>query len=157
VNNDLMFSSGKDDWGTPPALFDKLHAEFRFKTDAAAHTGNSLLPRWFGPGAEIDDALSADWRGLGPFYCNPPYSRGLQHKFVAKAALERRRGETIVMLLPARTDTVSFHAHIWDCVSHEPRTNVEVRFLPRRIKFVGATAGAPFPSMVIVFRGSYLV
>jgi site-specific DNA-methyltransferase (adenine-specific) len=153
VNNDLMFSSGKDDWGTPPALFDQLHAEFGFMWDAAAHAGNCLLPSWFGPGAANENALTAHWFGLGPFFCNPPYSRGLQHKFVAKAAEARREGETTVMLLPARTDTLSFHMHIWDRENHRPRPGVEVRFLKGRLKFVGAAAGAPFPSMIVVFRG----
>ncbi len=58
------------------------------------------------------------------------------------------------MLLPARTDTKAFHAYIWDGEKHQPRAGVEVRFLPGRIKFVGAAHGAPFPSMIVIFRGA---
>ncbi len=60
---------------------------------------------------------------------------------------------TMVMLLPARTDTKAFHDYIWDNEAHRPYCDVEVRFLKGRIKFVGAKHGAPFPSMVVVFRG----
>jgi hypothetical protein len=86
-------------------------------------------------------------------YVNPPYSRGLQAKFIAKAASERLKGVTTVMLIPARTDTKAFHCLIWDTEKHRPHLGVEVRFLPGRIKFVGAKHGAPFPSMIVIFRG----
>jgi hypothetical protein len=85
-------------------------------------------------------------------WLNCPYSKGLQKQFIAKAAAERLNGVTTVMLLPARTDTKAFHAHIWDASANHPRTGVEVRFLKGRLKFIGATHGAPFPSMVVVFR-----
>jgi phage N-6-adenine-methyltransferase len=158
VNTATLFSTGKDDWGTPPELFAQLDAEFHFDIDVAATAGNSLRPLFYD--AE-SDALSRDWSKAGSWlneseatvaYCNPPYSRGQQHKFIAKAAAERLNGVTTVMLLPARTDTRSFHAHIWDTEKHQPRPGVEVRFLKGRVKFVGATAGAPFPSMIVIFR-----
>jgi hypothetical protein len=57
------------------------------------------------------------------------------------------------MLLPARTDTKAFHAWIWDEHRHRPRPGVELRLLRGRLRFVGASACAPFPSMVVVFRG----
>lgn len=49
------------------------------------------------------------------------------------------------MLIPARTDTKYFH----DYILHR----AEVRFVRGRLKFGQAAAGAPFPSMVVVFRG----
>src|SRR5690348_12499528 len=105
----LMFSTGKDDWRTPPELFAALNTEFGFVVDVAANQSNSLCEEW------AVDGLTFDWRlALGSCWCNPPYSRGLQGKFIAKAAFERERGVTTVMLLPARTDTKAFHAHIWD-------------------------------------------
>lgn len=149
----LMFSSGKDDWGTPPELFAALNAEFGFTLDVAANAENHLCDVWFGPGSPYEtDALVKSWMDEIA-WCNPPYSRGLQHQFVEKAAMEAAWfGATTVMLLPARTDTRSFHMHIWDAEQHKPRPGVEVRFLKGRLKFVGASAGAPFPSMVVVFR-----
>lgn len=152
-----MFSSGKNDWGTPAKIFDPLHAEFRFSWDVAATAESAVTPGcFFGPGSEHgENALDVPW---GPFvsacWCNPPYSRGLQGKFIAKAAEESARGALVVMLLPARTDTKAFHRYIWNQYEHAPHPGVEVRFLKGRIRFVGAPAPAPFPSMVVVFRGA---
>lgn len=152
-----MFSTGKDDWGTPPEIFNPLNAEFSFQLDAAATLFNRKCSNYFGPDhliAERRDGLAQEWSSFaGPVWVNPPYSRGLQAEFVWKAEEQRLRGVTSVMLLPARTDTRAFHGVIWDRFSHRPHPGIEVRFLKGRIKFVGAPAGAPFPSMVVVFRG----
>lgn len=147
----VHFSSARDDWETPPEIFDPLNAEFGFTLDVAANSENAK--HWFhlGPGGWCSDALATGWDGV--CWCNPPYSRGLQGNFIAKAATERLRGVTTVMLIPARTDTKAFHAYIWDADKHQPRKGVEVRFLKGRIKFVGAKHGAPFPSMVVIFMG----
>lgn len=158
----VMFSSGKDDWETPPALFAELSDEFKFALDVAANIHNRKVPCYLGPDNydfELRDALSADWAdvlrhiGLGATcWCNPPYSRGLQAAFIHKAAVEMLRGVTTVMLIPARTDTRAFHACIWNCGQHEPYIGIEVWFLKGRLKFVGAKHSAPFPSMIVVFR-----
>lgn len=164
MNNAVMFSSAKDDWRTPPELFVKLDAEFGFAIDMAANRENALCAGYFGPDGLGEDGLLGDYgralravedgTGRRAFWCNPPYSRGLQAKFIAKAAAESSIGRTVVMLLPARTDTIAFHRHIWDADKHQPRPGVEVRFLKGRITFVGAEHGAPFPSMIVVFRGA---
>ena len=57
---------------------------------------------------------------------------------------QRGRGATVVMLLPARTDTRWFHDYIYG--------KAEVRFVRGRLKFGGSKNSAPFPSMVVVFR-----
>ena len=158
MNTALMFSTGKDDWQTPPELFAQLDAEFHFVCDVAATRENRLCPLWFGPDSHFGSALGLkDWRFNEvpcAYWCNPPYSKGLQGKFIARAALERQHGITTVMLIPARTDTRAFHQYVWDATKHQPREGVEVRFLPGRLKFVGAKDAAPFPSMVVVFRGA---
>ena len=51
------------------------------------------------------------------------------------------------MLIPARTDTRWFHEYIYG------RKNVEIRFIRGRLKFGGSKNSAPFPSMVVIFRG----
>jgi phage N-6-adenine-methyltransferase len=151
MNKAVLFSSSRDDWQTPPEVFGPLRQEFRFTIDAACSPGNALC------GWAIYDALNMDWSDDGDYtnsrvFVNPPYSRGLQGKFIAKAAEEAGKGALVVMLIPARTDTKAFHAHIWDAEKHQPRPGVEVRFLPGRIKFVGAKHGAPFPSMIVIWR-----
>lgn len=151
MNTAVLFSSARDDWETPQPLFDALNKEFHFDVDVAANAKNAKCGLWIDDGGELADWTFGNVRLT--CWCNPPYSRGLQKKFIAKAAAERTRGVTTVMLLPARTDTKAFHAHIWDCEKHQPRPGVEVRFLPGRLKFVGAKDSAPFPSMVVIFRG----
>ena len=151
MNNALMFSSKSDEWSTPQGTFDALNVEFSFDIDLAATAENSKCGHWFYD-AE-DDSLTKAWsRGHKRGWLNPPYSRQLCGKFIAKAADERAKGFLTVMLLPARTDTKAFHAHIWDAEKHQPREGVEVRFLKGRLKFGGCKDAAPFPSMVVVFR-----
>jgi site-specific DNA-methyltransferase (adenine-specific) len=145
-----MFSSKSDEWSTPQDCWDLLDLEFQFVADMAASRDNSKCPIYW---SESHSALTAArWPTVGPVWCNPPYSRGLSKLFISKAAAERLNGVTTVMLLPARTDTKAFHAHIWDAAAHRPRPGVEVRFLPGRLKFGGCKDPAPFPSMVVVFR-----
>lgn len=148
----VHFSSGKDDWETPDDLFNKYDATYHFVLDAAADSRNHKTPEWLGPGGIEEDALTAAWPlSKGNIWLNPPYSRGLQKKFVEKAVLEADifreitgyRDHHIVCLLPARTDTKLFHEVIVP--------NGEVEFLKGRIKFKGAKASAPFPSMIVVF------
>ena len=149
MNNAVLFSSRSDEWETPQDVFDSLHAEFNFEVDLAATYENRKCERWWD---KDDDSLSYPWyahadRG----WLNPPYSRSLCAKFIAKASEERRQGFLTVMLLPARTDTRAFHAYIWDSEKHRPRGGVEVRFLSGRLRFSGCTNAAPFPSMIVVF------
>ena len=55
-------------------------------------------------------------------------------------------GNTVVMLLPARTDTMVPRLHI-------QQKNVEVRFLKGRLRFGRGEKPAPFPSMIVIFHG----
>ena len=154
MNSTLMFSKASDEWATPQETFDALDAEFNFTCDAAATDENKKCAFRF---TETDDALSFSWweraaiAEVPPvFWLNPPYSKC--REFIAKAAEEARKGCTVVCLVPSRTDTRWWHEHVWNQEAHQPRPGVEVRFLKGRLKFGGATAGAPFPSVVIVFR-----
>lgn len=154
MNKKLHFSTGKDDWQTPPELFQRYHHKFNFILDAAANRNNHLLPAWFGPGGEEEDALSTEWPlNQGNVWLNPPYSRGLQIKFVKKALAEvnKHRFYSVVALLPARTDTALFHDYLY----HQPQ--VHISFLRGRLKFVGATNSAPFPSMIVTMYGGIII
>lgn len=79
----------------------------------------------------------------GVTFCNPPYGREIG-KWVRKAYEESKKGPTVVMLLPARTDTKWFHDYIYG--------KAEIRFIRGRLKFGGGENSAPFPSMVVVFQ-----
>lgn len=148
MNSALMFSKASDEWATPQDTYDALHREFGFTLDAAASHENTKCFEFF---SIEDDALARDWHeGYTAVWLNPPYSKC--REFIAKAAEEARKGCTVVCLVPSRTDTRWWHEHVWNQETHQPRPGVEVRFMKGRLKFGGATAGAPFPSVVIVFR-----
>lgn len=143
-------STGKDDWETPDDLFTTLNDKYHFVLDAAANETNHKCETWFGPGSGSDAlAESTNWQywlAQGNIWLNPPYSRGLQAYFIARASIEvmSQCNGVVVCLLPARTDTKLFHNWLWK------RPNVEIEFLKGRLKFKGAKQGAPFPSMIAV-------
>lgn len=141
----VAYSSKRMDWETPTALFDQLDAEFHFTLDAAASHDNHKCSRYF---TAEDDGLAQSWAGETVF-CNPPYGRELT-RWVEKAWREAQApATTIVLLIPARTDTKWFHSYI--------HRRAEIRFLKGRIRFeVGGVAcdSAPFPSMVVVMGGA---
>ena len=78
-------------------------------------------------------------------FINPPYSQ--IGKWVEKAFYESRTDNSVcVLLIPARTDTKWFHRFILH--------RAEVRFIKGRLRFSGTDCNAPFPSMVVIFRGA---
>jgi phage N-6-adenine-methyltransferase len=154
VNSALMFSKASDEWATPEDFYRGVFHEFGCTFDAAATAENTQCDFWYGPGSEFgEDALAVNWSEFADqwHWCNPPYSKC--REFVAKAAAERRKGVTTVMLLPARTDTRWFHESLWDSSTHRPQTDIEIRLLRGRLKFVGSKNSAPFPSMLVVLHG----
>ena len=80
-------------------------------------------------------------------FCNPPYSQ--IGDWVEKAYREASKDHTLVVLLiPSRTDTKYFHDFIYQ--------RSEIRFVRGRLKFGEAIHNAPFPSMIVIFRGAYI-
>lgn len=136
MNEKLFFSSKTDLWETPQDFFDKLNEEFHFQTDVCALPENAKCENFYTP---EQDGLVQEWSGT--CWCNPPYGRQIA-KWVRKASESKA---TTVMLIPARTDTAWFHDYIYG--------KAEVRFVRGRLRFSGAKVNAPFPSMVVVFRG----
>lgn len=121
----VLFSSKTPHHATPGALYVELDAEFHFTLDPCPLYGN--------------DGLTRSWRGHR-VYCNPPYGREIG-TWLAK----RAEAELAVFLLPARTDTAWWHDYALKAD--------EIRFIRGRLKFGDAKAGAPFPSVVLVYRG----
>lgn len=133
--NDALFSHKTDLWETPQDFFDRLNDEFHFDLDVCALAENAKCERYFTPSM---DGLNQKWTGT--VWCNPPYGRQIA-KWVKKAA---ESDCTVVMLIPARTDTRWFHDYIYG--------KAEIRFLRGRLKFGGAKWNAPFPCMVVIWR-----
>ena len=143
MKTDVMFSSRSCNWATPQDFYDRLNAEFQFTLDPCADEGNHKCGRYY---TQEQDGLSMDWTGERVF-CNPPYGRETA-KWVQKCFDEVYAGgcQCAVMLLPARTDTRWFHDYIYH--------RAEIRFIRGRLKFGDGVSPAPFPSMVVIFRGS---
>ncbi len=132
--------SQTDDWATPQNLFDELDAIHNFTLDVAASSTNHKTDKWFGldhDDPELRDGLQMSWAGE-TVWCNPPYGRVI--KQWVKKAHEESKHASIVMLLPARTDTAWFHDY---AVRHK------VTFIRGRLKFGNGLVGAPFPSILV--------
>ena len=135
-----------DAWETPQALFGALDAEFRFTLDVCAMPTNSKCGRFYSP---RQDGLNQPW---APERCwmNPPYSA--PHAWVRKAVEEANRGALVVALLRCDPST-RWWAEFWNYEQHRPRrAGDEVRFLPHRVRFVGANGSPNFASVVVVMR-----
>lgn len=140
MNTELMFSSQSNEWATPQDFYDKLNNEFNFTLDPCATDENHKCKDYF---TIADDGLSKSWYEEVVF-CNPPYGRELR-KWVEKSYNESLKGgTTVVMLIPARTDTSYFH----DFIYHKS----EIRFIRGRLKFGDSKNSAPFPSMIVIYR-----
>ncbi len=140
MNTALMFSSKTDEWETPQDFFDELDKEFHFTLDPCATHENAKCKKYY---TVKEDGLKQDWQGETVF-CNPPYGKAIKN-WVKKCYEESRKpNTTVVMLIPARTDTTYFHEYIY-------KKAKEIRFVKGRLKFGCSKNSAPFPSMVVIF------
>lgn len=150
----VMFSSNKDYWETPQSYFDELNDRFHFTLDAAASEDNHKCDRYY---TAASDGLAQDWSGETVF-CNPPYGNAETGIWTKKCYEEAQKpGTTVCLLIPARTDRKSFHDYIYK------KPGVEIEFLRGRLAFElggdpirdknGKPMNAPFPSMLVIFRG----
>lgn len=133
----VHFMSVKTDWKTPWGLFDALDSEFGFTLDPCASHDNHKCDKYY---TEENDGLSQSWANEVVFM-NPPYGRDIP-KWIEKAYSES--SATVVCLISSRTDTKWWHKY---CMKAD-----EIRFLDRRLEFVGTGNKAPFPSVLVVFK-----
>ena len=140
MKTETLFSHATDEWATPEKLYQELDEEFHFTLDPCATDENHKCDLYF---TREQNGLNYSWGGYRVF-CNPPYSDIAT--WVKKAYEEGHKENTIVvLLLYSRTDTKYFH----DYIIHRS----EIRILKGRVKFGGAEYNAPFPSMIVIFRG----
>ncbi|NPY23143.1 hypothetical protein [Pseudomonas aeruginosa] len=85
---------GKHYWLTPPALLQKLDAEFRFNFDPCPY-----------PKPEGFDGLTCDWGASN--YVNPPFGSIIHEgkkkgptAWARKAIAEHQKGKTVVLVYP---------------------------------------------------------
>lgn len=126
--NRVLFSSLKQDWRTPDAIYMELAGEFCFDHDPC-------------PPNPTVDGLTSEWGESN--FVNPPYNNIAA--WMKKGWEEWRKGKTVVFLIPSRTDTKWWHLFCMKAT--------EIRFIEGRLKFKGAKNNAPFPSAVVIFDG----
>ena len=136
INNSL-FSSKNEEWETPQYLFESLDQEFKFTVDVASNDENYKVYKHY---TKKEDGLNQNWNNER-VWCNPPYGKNI-YEWVKKAYLSK---SLVVMLLPARTDTKWFHEYILN--------KAEIRFLKGRLRFGNSKNSAPFPSMIVIYKG----
>jgi phage N-6-adenine-methyltransferase len=144
VNKQLAESKGvdqKDLWETPAHIFEPLNKEFRFTLDPCC-TNETRKCNWYLTPKQ--DGLSVCWKDQRVFV-NPPYSRDNIDKWVEKCWKESKHA-TVVALLPVSTSAKWWHRWIVG--------KAELRFIERRVRFVGAPYTAPFSSVIAVFGGA---
>ena len=138
MNTGVIFSSDDMTWETPQNIFNKLDNEFNFTLDVCALAETAKCKKYYTPDT---DGLKQEWNGT--CWMNPPYGRQIG-EWLKKAYEDSLKGNTIVCLIPSRTDTKYWHDY---CMKAS-----EIRFVKGRLKFGNATNSAPFPSAVIVFN-----
>ena len=125
--NKVMFSSATDHWSTPKEVYDALNSEFKFDFDPCPlHSGL--------------EGIGAAWGHSN--FVNPPYSD--IKIWVEECHRHWKLGDTVVMLIPSRTDTRWWHDYVMKAT--------EIRFIKGRLKFGGAKNSAPFPSCIVIFK-----
>lgn len=138
--NKGLFSSNTNEWATPKLFYEELNKEFNFTLDPCATAENHKCSKYY---TIKENGLLQDWSNEVVF-CNPPYGRAIKD-WVKKCYEEHiKHGITVVMLIPARTDTTYFHEYIYN--------KSEIRFIRGRLKFNDGKQGAPFPSMLVIYK-----
>ena len=146
MNLEPLMSSNKQDWETPAGLTDWAISELNldipaYDLDVCASADNKKAHFYFD---KSDDGLTKNW--WGHCWCNPPYINAKEWANKAVDEVRREGGpESVTMLVPARTDTKMWHHVIFPCAA-------QILFLQGRLTFVGAPAGAPFPSALLLFN-----
>jgi phage N-6-adenine-methyltransferase len=141
VNKQLAQSKGvdqKDLWETPAHIFELLDKEFGFTLDPCC-TKETRKCNWYLTPKQ--DGLLVCWKDQRVFV-NPPYSRDNIDKWVEKCYKESKHA-TVVALLPVSTSAKWWHRWIVG--------KAELRFIERRVRFVGAPYTSPFSSVIVVW------
>lgn len=134
-----------EDWETPRWFFEKLNSVFGFTLDVCATAANRKAESFY----DLQmDGLKQNWQTDGAAWCNPPFSRNSD--FVSKAIEESKTGQTIVLLMPARTDTKYYHqAMNSPNLTHRLDVAGRLQFNEENAEF-----NSNFATMLLIFNGS---
>jgi phage N-6-adenine-methyltransferase len=139
---DRVDASDRGDYPTPHRLFQWISRSFGgpFDLDVCADAQNTKVKRFF---TLEQDALKRRWIAKNAFM-NPPFSRPIMQKFLAKGRQELAAGrlERLTCLLPIDVTAAWFQ---WV-------EDGEITLLRRRIKFDNTPFQAPFGNMIVVLK-----
>jgi hypothetical protein len=129
-----LTASKRQTWNTPEEVLREVRRFDAIGLDPCSNEGSIVGARTEWRLERDGDSLVRDWTGHGLVFCNPPYSRWLK-RWMAKCAWS---GAEVISLTPARVDTTAWHSFA--------ATAKAVCFWHGRIRFLGASASAPFPA-----------
>ena len=130
MNTAFELSEQKDEWLTPPHIFESLQP-FDIDVCQPIKPPFHIAPRGFNVN---DDGLAQSWGGF--IWCNPPYGRE-----TSKWLKRMKSHNNGIALIFARTDTIMFHEDVFSADA--------ILFIKGRLSFYdvhgvkGGTAGAP--------------
>jgi phage N-6-adenine-methyltransferase len=139
ILNDILFSTGNPEWGTPTKIYQPIHEIMHFSLDVCATPANAKCNNFF---TKYENGL---WQSWNRNFCwmNPPYGKDIVN-WMHKAFTESRSILcTVVCLVPVRTGT-----NWW----YDYARRGEISYFKGRIQFEGMSDnGAPFDSALIFF------
>lgn len=145
----VHFSSKSQTWNTPKEIFLPLNDIWNFTLDVACLEESALCDKYYTPET---NGLESSWNDE-ICWMNPPYND--IRSWSKKAVQEFENGATVVILIPARTDTQAFQTYLAPVAT-------ATCFIKGRLKFDNPSlpswtedgshkkTGAPFPSMLVV-------
>lgn len=134
INN---FKSETIEYSTPISIVAPLIKEFNLKKDVCASKENHKLSDYWTKG---DNSLNKEW--IMNCWMNPPFNRSLQ-KWVRKAHTESlKHNNTIVCLIPVRSNTKWWY---------ETMKDSEIRFINGEVNFNNLERGLWLPMCIVIF------
>lgn len=146
-----------DLWETPQALFNELDDKFKFDIDLCADQDNTKCQYYMADYLKdipCDTAFIPDspWQKYySTCFMNPPYSN--PKPFIQKAYDDVQKHDLVIVMLLKCDPSTKAWSIFWDYKNNKPKPGVEVRFLPKRLKFErnGIPAqSANFPNAVVI-------
>jgi hypothetical protein len=133
--------SKKSDWRTPENVLVPVRKLFgKIGLDPCGHRHSLVKARRQYLLSKGEDGLKLPW--YGKVFVNPPFDDVASWlKKASEECVYPRPRKHVVFLMPARTDTKSWHAYA--------NTANAICLWKGRMKFVGAKASAPFPTAML--------
>lgn len=131
------FKSNSVEYETPDSIFLPLKNEFGLKVDLAASEKNHKLEKFY---SIENDAFKYDWNENS--WLNPPFNKELK-KWIIKAHDDSLKfGNTIVVLIPVRSNTKWWNYVVKDA---------EIRFITGEVSFNNEKRGLWLPICILIF------